>query len=133
MKYPVFIELGDEATAHGIRIPDLDVSTAGDTIEEAYVAAVEAAEVEMQNFVAMGQAVPMPSAIEAHLHKPEFKGHSIGYIDIDITPYLGTTEKINVTLPSQLITSIDEFVKTHKVKSRSTFLAEAAKEKLAHL
>ncbi|MGL4667118.1 MAG: type II toxin-antitoxin system HicB family antitoxin, partial [Saezia sp.] len=61
MKYPVFIELGDETTAHGIRIPDLDVSTAGDTIEEAYIAAVEAANVEMQNFVAMGKDVPMPS------------------------------------------------------------------------
>ncbi|MGL4666986.1 MAG: type II toxin-antitoxin system HicB family antitoxin, partial [Saezia sp.] len=76
--------------------------------------------------------VPMPSSIEVYLNKREFQGHTVGYIDIDITPYLGTTEKINVTLPSQLITHIDAFVKTHKVKSRSTFLAEAAKEKLAH-
>jgi predicted RNase H-like HicB family nuclease len=131
VKYPVTIEYGDDKTAHAIRIPDLQVSTAGDTIEDAYAAAVEAADIELRNFVKRGEKIPRPSTLDAIMKNPDFAGHGWGVIDIDITPYLGTTEKVTVTLPRIVITSIDEYVKKHNLRSRSAFLAETAMEKIS--
>ncbi len=51
-------------------------------------------------------------------------------LELDISPYLGKTEKANVTLPGYVIQRIDRYVREHKVKSRSSFLADAALEKL---
>ncbi|BCQ61038.1 hypothetical protein PBOI14_27880 [Pseudomonas sp. Boi14] len=51
-------------------------------------------------------------------------------LDIDIAPYLGKTEKVNVTLPGYVIQQIDRFVREHNIKCRSSFLADAAMEKL---
>ena len=51
-------------------------------------------------------------------------------LDIDVAPYLGKTEKVNVTLPGYVIQQIDRFVREHNIKSRSSFLADAALEKL---
>ena len=130
MKYPVAIELGDDRTAHAIRIPDLQVSTAGDTIEAAYTAAAEAADIELQNFVKSGENIPLPSSIDKIMQNPDFSGNGWGFIDINITPYLGTTEKVTVTLPKNVIAAIDNYVRKHKIKSRSTFLAETAMEKI---
>lgn len=132
MKYTFVIEYGDEKTAHAIRIPDLDVSTAADTIEKAYIAATEAADVELQNFVATGEDIPSPSDVSKILGNPQYKDMGWGIIDIDITPYLGMTEKINVTMPLRVTAAIDKYVKLHNIKSRSSFLTEAALEKLTH-
>jgi metal-responsive CopG/Arc/MetJ family transcriptional regulator len=41
------------------------------------------------------------------------------------------TEKVNVTLPGFVIQKIDRFVRDHNIRSRSSFLADAAMEKLA--
>ncbi|KIH85835.1 DNA-binding protein, CopG family [Pseudomonas batumici] len=51
-------------------------------------------------------------------------------LEIDISPYLGKTEKVNVTLPGFVIQRIDRYVRDHRIKSRSSFLADAALEKL---
>jgi len=52
-------------------------------------------------------------------------------VNVDITPLLGKSEKINVTLPHLLITKIDKMVAANpKYKSRSGFLAEASKKVL---
>lgn len=53
-----------------------------------------------------------------------------GMVEIDVTPYLGKTEKINVTLPGNLVRQIDGYVQKHGLKSRSSFLAEAALDKV---
>lgn len=131
MKYPITIELGDEKTAHAVRIPDLGVSTAADTIEECYIAATEAAEIELDNFAANNLDIPMPSSVATILSNPEYKNHNIGLIDIDVTPYLGKTEKLTITLPSRVVTAIDAYLKTHNIRSRSAFLADSAIEKMA--
>ena len=47
---------------------------------------------------------------------------------MDITPYLGNTEKINVTIPSAIIRKIDART---GARGRSKFLAEAALKELA--
>lgn len=125
--HPIAIEWGDENTAIGIHIPDIpDAVTAGDTFEEAYRAAVEVAHLRLEELAEEGAEIPLPQPINKHRSNPDFAGYGWGMIEIDITPYLGATEKVNVTLPGAVVRKIDEHVKLHGIKSRSAFLADAA-------
>lgn len=134
MQYPIAIEWGDETTAVGIQIPDIPGAvTAGDTFEDAYNAAVEIAHICLEERVTDGHAVPMPSSARAHHDNDDYANMGWGMIEIDITPYLGKTEKVNVTLPGFVIQRIDRYVRDHNVKSRSSFLADAALEKLGRV
>lgn len=131
MQYPICIEWGDENTATGIQIPDIPGAvTAGDTFEEAYSSAVEVAHIMLEEIASNGKAIPMPTSAAAHRGNPDFAAMGWGMLEIDITPYLGKTEKVNVTLPGFVIQQIDRYVRDHNVKSRSSFLADAAMEKL---
>ncbi|MCU1721933.1 MULTISPECIES: type II toxin-antitoxin system HicB family antitoxin [unclassified Pseudomonas] len=131
MQYPICIEWGDEKTATGIQIPDIPGAvTAGDTFEDAYAAAVEVAHIMLEEIVGSGQSIPMPTSAATHRSNPDFAGMGWGMLEIDVTPYLGKTEKVNVTLPGFVIQRIDRYVRDHNVKSRSSFLADAALEKL---
>lgn len=131
MQYPICIEWGDESTAVGIQIPDIPGAvTAGDTFEEAYAAAVEVAHIMLEELASAGASLPMPTSAAMHRNNPDFAAMGWGMLEIDITPYLGKTEKVNVTLPGFVVQRIDRFVRDHNVKSRSSFLADAAMEKL---
>jgi predicted RNase H-like HicB family nuclease len=134
MQYPIAIEWGDDETAVGIQIPDIPGAvTAGDTFEEAYIAAVEIAHIRLEELLSEGQPVPMPSPALAHHGHEDYKNMGWGMVEIDISPYLGKTEKVNVTLPGFVIQRIDRYVRDHNVKSRSSFLADAALEKLGRV
>jgi predicted RNase H-like HicB family nuclease len=134
MQYPIAIEWGDDTTAIGIQIPDIPGAvTAGDTFEEAYNAAVEIAHICLEELVSDGHPVPMPSSARAYHGHDDFVNMGWGMVEIDITPYLGKTEKVNVTLPGFVIQRIDRYVRDHNVKSRSSFLADAALEKLGRV
>jgi predicted RNase H-like HicB family nuclease len=131
MQYPIAIEWGDENTAIGIQIPDIPGAvTAGDTFEDAYNAAVEVAHIMLEERLADGHPVPMPTSAVAHHNHPDYAGMGWGMLEIDISPYLGKTEKVNVTLPGYVIQRIDRYVRDHNIKSRSSFIADAAMEKL---
>lgn len=131
MNYPICIEWGNEDTAIGIQIPDIPGAiTAGDTFEEAYSAAIEIAHIMLEEIASSGTPIPLPTSIEHHRNNPQFHDMGFGMLEIDITPYLGKTEKVNVTLPGFVIQQIDRFVRDHNIKSRSSFLADAAMEKL---
>jgi predicted RNase H-like HicB family nuclease len=131
MRYPVAIEWGDEHTATGIVIPDIPgTDSAGDSTDEAYAMAAEIAHVQLEDLATRGEQIPLPSCIEDLRNRPEYAGRGWGLVEIDITPYLGKTEKVNVTLPGFVIRKIDDYVSLHGIKSRSAFLAEVAIEKL---
>ena len=91
---------------------------------------MEVAHLMLQEIAAAGQAIPMPTSAAAHRSHPDFAGMGWGMLELDISPYLGKTEKVNVTLPGYVIQRIDRYVREHNVKSRSSFLADAAMEKL---
>ena len=131
MQYPIVIEWGDENTAIGVVVPDIPGAiTAADTIEAAYIAAVEVAHIQLEALSEANQEIPVARSIEQHRKNPDYSGWGWGFIDLDVTPYLGKSEKINVTLPGNVIRQIDQYVNRHKAKSRSGFLAAAALEKL---
>lgn len=133
MQYPIAIEWGDEKTATGIVFPDIPGAiTAGDTIEQAYEMAVEVAHIQLEELANAGEPIPVPLSIAEHRQNPDYEGWGWGLVDIDVTPYLGKTEKVNVTLPGHVIRRIDDYVTVHGIKSRSAFLTSAAIEKLTH-
>ena len=69
---------------------------------------------------------PIPRATSIEKQRGNFPQAIWGIIDIDITPYLGKSHKINVTLPELLIQQIDDRVsKSEEYKTRSGFIAGA--------
>ena len=126
MKYAVVVH-HDEGSAYGVSVPDLPgCFSAGDSFDEALDNVIEAIELHLEGMAEEGMDIPGAEPIEAHLGDPDYAGGTWGFVEIDLTPYLGKTEKINVTFPSAVIRKIDA-----KHKNRSRFLAEAALKALA--
>jgi len=126
MKYAVVVH-HDEGSAYGVTVPGLPgCFSAGDSFDEALDNVVEAIEIHLEGLAEEGMEIPRAEAVHAHMDNPEYAGGTWGFVDIDLAPYLGKTEKINVTLPSNVIRRIDA-----KHKNRSRFLAEAALKALA--
>jgi len=95
MHYPVAIEWGDENTATGMVFPDIPGAiSAGDTPEEAYNNAIEAAHIVLEDLVDRGECVPRPSTIDEHCRNPDFEGWDWELIDIDLAPYLGKVRTV---------------------------------------
>jgi predicted RNase H-like HicB family nuclease len=126
MKYAVVVH-HEEGSAFGVTVPDLPgCFSAGDTFDEALENVVEAIEFHLEGLAEEGMDIPRAELIDAYMDNADYAGGTWGFVDIDLTPYLGKTEKINVTLPSAVIRKIDA-----KHKNRSRFLAEAALKALA--
>ncbi|MBP5981721.1 MAG: type II toxin-antitoxin system HicB family antitoxin [Halomonas sp.] len=132
MLFPIAIERGDNDHAYGVTVPDLPgCHSAGDNFEEAMINAKEAIEGWLEVAVQYGDPIPEATSIEHHMDNPDFEGWIWAVVDIDLTPYLGKSHKINVTLPDLLLKQIDDFVAVHPGdKTRSGFLARVAMAEL---
>jgi predicted RNase H-like HicB family nuclease len=132
MWYPIAIEVGNEDTAYGVVVPDIPgCFSAGDTFDEAVANAREAIEGHLESLAEHGESIPEASEVASHLKDPEFAGWVWAVVEVDVTPYLGKSHKINVTLPEMLIKRIDTVVSRQSTyKSRSGFLAQAALHEL---
>jgi len=127
MRFPIAIELGDNNNAYGVTFPDVNgCFSAGDTYDEAIDNAYEALEGFLELAFELGNEVPEAGTVEQYKDKSEFKGYSWAFVEIDVTPYLGRSKKINVTLPEYLINKIDK-----ASSNRSKFLADAALKSLS--
>lgn len=133
MLYPIAIEKGSDTEAYGATVPDIaGCYSAGDTLDEALVNAREAIEMQLEALSEAGQTIPAGRKIDDHLSNEEFEGHIWCVIDVDLTPYLGKSQKINVTLPETLLLKIDKTVAKNPIyKTRSGFLATAAMHELS--
>lgn len=130
MKYPVAIHK-DNDSDYGITVPDIPgCFSAGETLDEALKNAVEAITGHLEILAEDGEVAPQASIIDVHFGHPDFQGASWAYVDIDISAFLGKTEKATVTLPKLLINKIDMVVASGNAKSRSAFLAESAMQAL---
>lgn len=132
MWYPVAVEIGDDKTACGLVVPDIPgCFSAGDTFDEALASAREAIDLHLQSLAEHGEPIPRGSEVSRYLNDPEYAGWVWAAVEVDVTPYLGRSHKINVTLPDMLIKHIDDRVSRHPgYKTRSGFLAEAALHEL---
>lgn len=93
---------------------------------------MEVTHIPLEEVTNESNVIPIPRSIAEHRHNPAFEGYGRGSIEIDITLYLGKTEKVNVTPPGHVIRQIDQYVTTHAMKSHSAFIVSAVLEKLTH-
>ncbi|MGD0723197.1 MAG: type II toxin-antitoxin system HicB family antitoxin [Roseiarcus sp.] len=94
MRYPIAIEPGDEARAFGVVVPDLPgCFSAGDSLDEAFSGAAEAAAAWIDAALEAGGAVPAPSRLEALRHDPAYAGWSFGVVALDPASRDGATKR----------------------------------------
>ncbi|PAV26509.1 hypothetical protein CF392_05625 [Tamilnaduibacter salinus] len=128
MKYPLALHT-DDGVAYGVTVPDLPgCFSAGGTLDEAVDNAVEAIEGHLECLAEDGDSIPEAKTIAEHRQNPDFADAVWAVASIDITPFLGKAEKINITVPRLVLRQIDDYVRTHREEagSRSGFLSQAA-------
>jgi predicted RNase H-like HicB family nuclease len=126
MRYPLAIHK-DEDSCYGVTIPDIPgCFSAGNTIDEAIENAQEAITDHLEILAEDDIFAPVASKIEDHMGNDEFIGATWFLADVDVSAFLGKTEKASVTLPKLLIKKIDQLVAKGAAKSRSAFLADSA-------
>lgn len=130
--YSVAIETGTNDTDYGVVVPDIPgCFSSGETYELALNNAKEAIEFHLEALALDNQLPPPSTSINDHMENSDFKDWVWSMVEIDITPYLGNSSKINVTLPNLLTKQIDDFVKdSDTFTNRSQFLQEAARTKM---
>ncbi|MCX7092195.1 MAG: type II toxin-antitoxin system HicB family antitoxin [Methylobacter sp.] len=123
MIYPAYVHLGDAYHAHGVTIPDFpgcfSAADAWDLLPNAIQEAIELyCEGEDMD-------IPAPSPMKKLIANPDYAGGVWMLIDVDVSRLSTKPMRINISLPENLVQSIDRYVKTHHL-TRSGFLAKAA-------
>lgn len=127
--YPIAIEPGDDRHAYGVQVPDIPgCFSAGETFDEALAGAREAIALHLEGLAEEGKLPPTASQPSVFINDPQYQGFLWAVVSVDETPYLGKSEKLNVTLPQLLTKHIDDLTRTHPdFKNRSYFLQVAAR------
>ncbi|MFD2166758.1 type II toxin-antitoxin system HicB family antitoxin [Thalassotalea euphylliae] len=125
MNYPINISKNENGQ-YMVMVPDLPgCSVQSESIEKSFGDVKDAIASHLMILAEYGEAIPPASSIET-LNTRKIVGEVWGLVEIDITPFLGKSHKINVTLPELLIKQIDDRVsKSDDYKSRSGFIAQA--------
>ena len=73
-----------EQTERGfaVQVPDLAITTYGETIEAAKRAATEAIQINLEAYQEAGQGVPDGQAVSRHLENPEFADLLFAYVEV---------------------------------------------------
>lgn len=128
MLYPVYLHLGDESHAHGITIPDFPgCFSAVDSWEELPRLIQEAVEVY---FDGEEMEIPAPTPIHRLAQNPAYEGGAWMLVEIDLSKISTRVKRVNITLPENLLKTIDSFAESRHM-SRSAFLARAAGQYMA--
>jgi predicted RNase H-like HicB family nuclease len=125
MKYPILLHRNNDQNNYLVSVPDLPgCQTKADNIDMAIEKISESITAHLTILAEYGEKIPHGKNIESH-HNESIDG-IWAIVDIDISPYLGKSHKINVTLPELLIKQIDDRVsKSQAYKTRSGFIAAA--------
>jgi len=132
MRYPVALHT-DDGKSFGVTVPDIPgCFSAGESEDEALDNAREAILGHLELLAEAGEEIPSALPISDHRHNPDLDGAIWGFVEVDVAPFLGKAEKINITVPSLVLRRIDRYVQSHpeEARSRSAFLTEAALERM---
>jgi len=133
MKYAVVFISDEKVAGYQVSVPDLPgCAVTAKTVDSGLDEMTKAIQSHLSILAEYGEKVPNAMSLESHrknymLDNPHtFSQAFWAIINIDITPYLGKSHKINVTLPELLIAQIDNKVsKSSDYKTRSGFIASA--------
>lgn len=141
MKLSIGLEIGSEDEAIGIVVPALYIGDygcfSGADDEDQILPMVQEAIALVLEDMADQQPELIPTihdkGIRVYRDEPEWVDFTNWMvIDFDVSAYLGSQKRINVSLAEGLITSIDACVQANKgtYRDRSHFLEVAAKQQL---
>ena len=120
--YPVVV-YKDPDSDYGTEVPDLPgCYSAGSSLSEALEQTREAIYAHLEGMAKDGEVAPEPSDlsnIQATGDYPDAVAYAV--VEIDLNKVSTETERVNITLPKWLISSIDA-----SEPNRSRFLAESA-------
>ncbi|GAA6204295.1 MULTISPECIES: type II toxin-antitoxin system HicB family antitoxin [Thalassotalea] len=130
MKYPIALKKIIGSEHYKVSVPDLPgCECHATTIDQALIDIEKSMASHFSILAEYGESIPHASTIEKH--QESINQVIWCLVDIDITPYLGKSHKINVTLPELLIKQIDDRVsKSEAHKTRSGFIASACLQAL---
>ena len=133
MKYAIVFIYDEKKLGYQVTVPDLPgCAITEKTIDLGMEEITKTIKSHLAILAEYGEKVPNAKGLESHrqnyiLENPHtFSQAFWAIVSIDITPYLGKSHKINVTLPELLIAQIDDKVsKSSDYKTRSGFIASA--------
>jgi predicted RNase H-like HicB family nuclease len=126
IRNPIAIEPRTEESAYGVVVPDLPgCFSAGETLDEAIAAAEEAGLAWIDATLDAGDAVPMPSSLEAIRANPQYAGWILSVVTIDPAALDDTVERVNITLPRRVLRRLDDDAKAAG-ETRSGYIAKLA-------
>lgn len=130
MKYPIALRKIPGVANYKTSVPDLPgCECNAESIDLALNLIAESIAAHLSILAEYGESIPHATTIENYLES--YPNVIWCIVDIDITPYLGKSHKINVTLPELLIKQIDDRVsKSSAYKTRSGFIASACMNEL---
>jgi predicted RNase H-like HicB family nuclease len=120
--YPVVV-YKDPESDYGTEVPDLPgCYSAGTTLSEALEETREAIYAHLEGMAKDGEVAPEPSDL-SNIQAADDYADAIAFaaVEIDFNKVSVETERVNITLPKRLISSIDA-----SEPNRSRFLAESA-------
>lgn len=77
--------LEETETGFAVQVPDLAVSTHGESIQAARAAAVTAIQINLETYREAGMEIPEKQSVLTHLENPEFKELLFSYVNIPET------------------------------------------------
>ena len=120
----------DEGSIYGVTVPDLPgCFSGGDTLDDAFVAAQEAILLHLEGMLADGEPLPRTKPIQTHVANEDYRGGVWGFVDVDLSDIPDKAVRVNITVPSRILATIDEHAK-REGETRSGFLAKAAAERI---
>lgn len=127
MNYFVYIHEGGDDHAYGVTFPDFPgCFAAADDANDVLKAIQEAVEV---HFEGEDVAIPTPTPFKRLIGDKRFSGGSWLMADIDLGKVNVKSERINVSMPANLLRTIDDYAKERHM-SRSAFLQMAAQREM---
>ena len=134
MTYYVAVVEKEAGSAFGVWFPDVEgCFSAGETLEEAAMHAVSALRQHAESLESAGRRLPTARAADMVLRDKEVKAAiKVGglLLAVPLLADAGRTVRINISLDRALVDQIDEAA-TARGLTRSAFLAQAAREKIA--
>ena len=106
---------------YGVTVPGLPgCFSAGDTLYEALDSVREAIDLHLEGMAEEGTPLPEPRSLVEYQADPDYADGAWAAVEVDVSRVEGKTEKVNITLPRNLIRRIDEASRT-RGPSRSAF------------
>jgi predicted RNase H-like HicB family nuclease len=129
MRHYIALIHKDADSDYGVSFPDLPgVITAGSDLDEARAMAAEALALHLKGMAADGDAIPEPSSLEEIMANAENRDGVAVLIPMPVADIKSV--RVNITLPSDILSEIDERAEQQGF-TRSGFLAQAARKALA--